>query len=134
NLYMVHFPPGVSITNSSGQHSCEVFCAYHGTYVYNGQDVYYGVIPDQGGPCAGVCGGNSQTVNNLTSVTSHELAEAISDPAVGLSAGLGRPLAWYNWLGGEMGDLCNAQQAQVWMSGSAYPVQKLWSNSAGGCV
>ena len=56
NYYPVHFPSGVTITAPDGSRSCQVFCAYHGTYVRNGVNVNYGVVPDQGGGCAGGCG------------------------------------------------------------------------------
>lgn len=36
NYYPVHFPAGVTITAPDGSRSCQVFCAYHGTYVRNG--------------------------------------------------------------------------------------------------
>jgi hypothetical protein len=135
NLYMVHFPAGVSITDSGGNKSCVVFCAYHGTYVYNGQDVYYGIIPDLGsGGCQRGCGG-STVVNNTTSVVSHEYTEAVTDPAVGLATVYGPPLGWYNSSLGEIGDICNGQQTTAVLGdGKTYTVQKEFSNSAGACV
>src|SRR5205823_5337276 len=57
--YPFHFPPGTTVTDTGGTASCTQWCAYHGTFVHNGQDVYYGIIPDQGGSCAGGCGSNS---------------------------------------------------------------------------
>lgn len=135
NLYMVHFPPGTSITAPDNSRSCVVFCAYHGTYVRNGVNVNYGVMPDQGGGCAGGCGTNPQRVNNLTSVTSHELIEAVTDPAVGLATVFGPPLAWYDKVNGEIGDICNAQQGTiVGGDGVTYTVQKEFSNAAKDCV
>jgi hypothetical protein len=135
NLYMVHFPAGVTVTDSGGNKSCVVFCAYHGTYVRNGQDVYYGIIPDLGsGGCQSGCGG-STVVNNTTSVTSHEFAEAVTDPAVGLANVYGPPLGWYNSSKGEIGDICNGQQTSATLGdGKTYTVQKLWSNKANACV
>jgi hypothetical protein len=135
NLYMVHFPAGVSITDSSGNKSCVVFCAYHGTYVRNGQNVYYGIVPDLGsGGCQSGCG-TSTVVNNTTSVTSHEFAEAVTDPAVGLASTYSAPLGWYNKTYGEIGDICNGQQATTTLGdGSTYTVQKLWSNKSSACV
>ncbi|KAJ3086486.1 hypothetical protein HK100_008684 [Physocladia obscura] len=139
--FPIHFPSGYTVT-SSGEASCVVFCAYHGTVDIsstsnnNGQTyLYYGVIPDQGGSCAGGCGSNSQTVNNLFSVSSHELAEAITDPAVGVATTYASPLAWYNTNNGEIGDICNAEQSTtVGRDGVTYVIQKLWSNSAKSCV
>ncbi len=135
NYYPVHFPSGVSITAPDGSKSCVVFCAYHGTYVRNGVNVNYGVIPDQGGGCAGGCGSNSQRVNNLDSVSSHELIEATTDPAVGLATVIGSPLAWYDPNNGEIGDICNAQQGTtVGRDGVTYVIQLEFSNSANNCV
>jgi len=133
--YPVHFPSGMSITAPDGSQSCVVFCAYHGTFrAANGVSVNYGVIPDQGtGGCATGCGTNSQRVNNLTSVASGELAEAATDPAVGLATTLGPPLAWYDPNNGEIGDICNAQQGTTTINAHVYTTQKVWSNSMNAC-
>lgn len=136
NLYMVHFPPGVSVTNSQGQASCSVFCAYHGTYKRNNQDVYYGIMPDQGsGGCQNGCGSSSIIARNTTEVASHEFAEAVTDAAVGLATTISAPLAWYNSAGGEIGDLCNGVLGYAKLGdGNTYAVQQLWSNKVGACV
>ncbi len=130
-LYMVYFPPGMSI-DMSGSGSCQVFCAYHSSFVNGSTEINYGVIPDQGGACAGGCGGDPSQFNNETSVSSHEMIEAVTNPAVGLATGNtpAAPLGWYDAANGEIGDICNAEQAQV----SGYTVQRLWSNSRGLCV
>jgi hypothetical protein len=128
-LYMVHFPPGITIDQGGGNLSCQVFCAYHGTYTRNNQYVYYGVIPDLGGSCASGCGGGTQD-QNTTSVSSHELIEAVTDPAVGLATANASPLAWYDTTNGEIGDICNAQQATV----AGFTVQKEFSNQAKDCI
>jgi hypothetical protein len=130
-LYMVYFPPGLNV-DLDGSGSCQVFCAYHNTFMNGGKEVNYGVIPDQGGSCAGGCGGNADQFNNETSVSSHELIEAVTDPAVGLVTGNTpqAPLGWYDGTYGEIGDICNAVQAQV----GSYTVQRVWSNSRGLCV
>ena len=86
-----HGPQGISI-DLDGAGACSVFCAYHNTCVRNGQNVYYGGSPDQGGSCAGGCGGDPSQFNNTTSVTSHELIEAVTDAAVGLATGQSAPL------------------------------------------
>ncbi|KAJ3062496.1 hypothetical protein HDU98_001609 [Podochytrium sp. JEL0797] len=141
NTYFpIHFGPGISITQGGGG-SCTVFCAYHGTIdistLKNAGTKYlmYGVIPDQGGKCAGVCGSNPIAVNNLFSVSSHELAEAVTDPAVGVCTVYAPPLGWYSSVYGEIGDICNAQQGTtVGIDGNSYVIQKLYSNSAKACV
>jgi hypothetical protein len=88
-LYMIFFPPGKTITQG-GSSSCVAggFCAYHGTTstLLNGKNVLYGVMPDmQSGLCStGGCG-NAGVFGNYTSVTSHELTEAITDADIGIA-------------------------------------------------
>ncbi|KAI9202687.1 uncharacterized protein BJ171DRAFT_626361 [Polychytrium aggregatum] len=137
--YPIHFAPGYSIS-MGGDSSCVQFCAYHGTIdvsdISSTKYLYYGVMPDQGGSCAGGCGSNPSTLNNLQSVSSHELVEALTDAAVGVATGstISAPIAWYNSANGEIGDLCNAQQGSViGTDGNSYVVQKQWSNSHNGC-
>jgi hypothetical protein len=128
NLYMVHFPPGVTIVQKDGSASCQVFCAYHSTFVHKGVNVYYGVLPDFGGACAHGCGAASQLANT-TAASSHELGEAITDAAVGLASSFAAPLAWYDEANGEIGDVCVGQTANV----SGFTVQQLWSNTKSSC-
>ncbi|KAJ3268453.1 hypothetical protein HDV01_002732 [Terramyces sp. JEL0728] len=108
NTYFpIHFKSGVDITQG-GSGSCEVFCAYHGTIAYNGGYIFYGVIPDQGGSCAG---------------------------AVGLATANAAPLAWYDSNNGEIGDICNAQQGKITGGdGKTYTVQTEWSNKKKSCI
>jgi hypothetical protein len=129
-IYMVSFPKGKTITQG-GSASCVVFCAYHGTFKRNGQNVYYGVLPDMspGSGCDLGCGGNTW-FNNQTSVASHELIETITDAEVGLATVVGPPLAWYDPNNGEIGDICNAQQGSI----AGFTVQTEWSNQAGACI
>ncbi|KAJ3039210.1 hypothetical protein HDU99_010249, partial [Rhizoclosmatium hyalinum] len=129
----------ITITQG-GSASCSVFCAYHGTIDISSLNVgtkylFYGVMPDQGGSCAGGCGSNPSQVNNMFSVASHELAEAVTDAAVGLATVIGSPLAWYDQTNGENGDICNAQQGTtVGGDGVTYVVQKTWSNADNACL
>ena len=123
-LYATHFAPGINIT-MQGQGSCQVFCAYHGSFTHNGTNVYYSVLPDQGGSCAGGCGSDPSLFNNTTSVSSHELVEATTDADVGQNN-----LAWYDDTNGEIGDICNAEQGSV----CGYTVQKEWSNQSNSCI
>jgi hypothetical protein len=138
--YPVHFPAGMSIAGPAGNGtSCVQFCAYHGTFQVRNSagaiiNINYGVVPDQGGGCAGGCGANPSRVNNLTSVASHELIEATTDPAVGLATAIGAPLAWYDPTNGEIGDICNAQQGTTTGNGHSYVIQLEFSNAANNCV
>lgn len=137
-LYMIFFPPGKTITQG-GSSSCVAggFCAYHGTTstLLNGKNVLYGVMPDmQSGLCStGGCG-NAGVFGNYTSVTSHELTEAITDAYVGIATTFAPPLAWYDMVNGEIGDICNGQQGTYVANGTSYTIQLEFSNAANNCV
>ncbi len=130
--YAVFFPLGKSICDAG---SCSLvaggFCAYHGTFLRNGIDVTYQVMPD----VSGISGcGNSTDLGNTTSVLSHELTETITDPNVGLATVYGPPLAWYDATNGEIGDICNAQQGSfVGTDSVTYVLQSEFSNSRANC-
>jgi hypothetical protein len=129
-LYMVHFPAGVSI-DMEGNLSCQQFCAYHGTFMSGGKNVYYGVMPDFSGGCQ-ACGGTSDKLQNTTIVSSHELVEAITDPAIGLANATqnGALLAWYDDQYGEIGDVCQSEAGLV----GGWAVQAEYSMQAGSCI
>jgi hypothetical protein len=137
-IYMIYFPPGKTITQG-GSSSCSGggFCAYHGTTssTLNGKNILYGVLPDMqaGSGCATGCG-TSSTFGNYTSVTSHELTEAITDADVGIATTFAAPLAWYDMTNGEIGDICNGQQGSYTANGTTYVIQLEFSNAASNCV
>jgi hypothetical protein len=87
----------------------------------------------EGSGCDTGCGGGG-AVERVTSVASHELVEAVTDPEVGLASGLKAPLAWYDEAGGEIGDLCNGKTGRLKSKRASYLVQKEWSNAARACV
>lgn len=147
-LYMIFFPSGVTIEGTEGT-SCITFCAYHGTTngTFNSKPVLYGVHPDfQAGSGCDVGCGASTTFGNNTTVSSHELAEAITDADVGLfnsffgtctanPASPGCPIAWLDPNSGEeIGDLCDGQQGQYTVNGTPYIIQLEFSNAALNCV
>jgi subtilisin-like proprotein convertase family protein len=129
-IYMTYFPTGKTITQG-GSSSCVQFCAYHGTFLRNGNSTYYGVMPSlgTGSGCETGCG-SSTVFNNTTSVSSHELIEAVTDGEVGLATQIGPPLAWYNSAQGEIGDICNAQQGTI----AGFTVQKEYDNATSSCI
>jgi hypothetical protein len=133
-IYMIHFPLKTTI-DLGGARSCQTFCAYHSTLSKGGQSVYYSVLPfmGTGSGCEGGCGSATKDLDNQSSVSSHELVEAITDGEIGLVTGsIGKPAAWYDPTNGEIGDICNAEQGTL--PGTTYIVQKEWSNKAGACV
>jgi hypothetical protein len=114
-LYFIYVPPGVRVV-MGGSASCQAFCGYHNAI---GGNTYYAVMPYPG--CSGCTGGLS-VFDALTSTSSHELCEAITDPVPGEG--------WYDDTNGEVGDICAWQTKKV----GKYTVQLEWSNKAGRCV
>ena len=114
-LYFVFLPNGVTVVQGNSS-SCQAFCGYHDSF---GQNVYYAVMPYPG--CSG-CVGGLPLFDALTSTTSHELCEAITDPIPGQG--------WYDDNNGEIGDIC------AWKTRTLgnYTIQLEWSNRAGACV
>ena len=115
SLYFVYLPPGTAVV-AGGTRSCQGFCGYHDVFDGN---VFYAVLPYPG--CQG-CTGTLAVFDALTSVSSHELCEAITDPVPGQG--------WYDDVNGEIGDICAWQTRVV----DGYTVQLEWSNSSGSCI
>jgi len=129
-LFMVHFPAGVDIS-MSGSQSCQQFCAYHSSFTHGSGSVYYGVMPDFSGACAS-CGGEQTVFNSTTVVASHEVAEAMTDPNIGVANATQdeKQLGWYDDTYSEIGDVCQGQSVTF----DGYRVTTLWSNQHNACI
>jgi len=121
-LYFVYLPPNVTLTGAAdagGGTSCIDFCGYHWFITGTNPEIFYAAMPFPN--CNGCLGGLSQ-IQALTSVSSHELCEAITDP--------GYPSGWNNTSVGEIGDICAWQTAVI----GNFTIQKEWSNAQGICA
>lgn len=132
-IYMIYFPPGVTINVGRGVNSCQRggFCAYHSNVFSGSLQVPYGVFPDfsQGGCAPGLGCGNDTPFQNLTTASSHELAEAVSDVDGGSAPNFAPPLGWADQnTGEEIGDFCVGDTTQITVNGNLYVVQGLASN------
>jgi hypothetical protein len=114
-LYFVYLPSGVQVVQG-GSASCQSFCGYHDTF---GNNIFYAVEPYPG--CAGCTGGLS-VFDALTTTSSHELCEAITDPIPGQG--------WYDDANGEIGDICAWKTRQL----GNYTIQLEWSNKSNSCI
>jgi len=114
-LYFLYVPPNVRVVQG-GSASCQAFCGYHNDI--NGQ-IFYAVMPYPG--CSG-CTGGLQQFDALTSTSSHELCEAITDPIPGKG--------WYDDVHGEIGDICAWKTKKI----NNYVVQLEWSNAENKCL
>jgi hypothetical protein len=114
SLYFVYLPPNCVVTLGTAR-SCQVFCGYHN---HIDQSVFYAAEPYI--TCLGCTFGT--ILDSLTKVSSHELAEAVTDPALD---------AWFDDSGGgEIGDICNSSTTHL----GGYLVQNQWSNAQSACA
>jgi hypothetical protein len=114
-LYFVFAPPGTTVVQG-GSSSCQQFCGYHDAI---GSRIFYAVMPFP--DCPGCLGGLAQ-LDALTSTSSHELCEAITDPIPGQG--------WYDDANGEIGDICAWKSKKL----GKFEVQLEWSNRADKCL
>lgn len=115
SLYFIFLPPGTQV-EQGGSASCTDFCGYHDATADN---IFYATMPYPN--CAG-CEGGLSALEALTSTSSHELCEAITDPVPGQG--------WYDDANGEVGDICAWKTKKL----NGYTVQLEWSNEAEACV
>lgn len=119
-LYVVFVQPNVAINLGAGQGTTQQgILGYHGAFSGpGGAAVHYAVIAYPGGAAGNSSLGTSAN-DQLTAVTSHELAEAVTDPNVNYST-----LGWYDPQRGEIGDITeNNPSAYVRLNG--YLVQEV---------
>jgi hypothetical protein len=113
-LYFVFIQPG-ALSQFDTQNS---FGGHHRSFTNGGNTYYYAVIPLS--LATAPTGSFQQTFPGITSVASHELAEAITDPILNTGWDQG------NSAGAEIGDLCNGMNQNY----HGYNVQELYSNAA----
>lgn len=123
-LYVIYVEPSVRVQLGSAS-SVNAFLGYHGAFAGTTStgapiDIHYAVIPAPGtpNPTPG-SQGFSSAFNEDTAVTSHELAEAVTDPNVNY-----KTLGWYDdRLNGEIGDLTRQTSTILGANGVTYEVQ-----------
>jgi len=105
------------------------WCAYHGAVSADPNITYTNLpyITDAGASCGeDSVNGSSGTLDGVSIVEGHELAEAITDPLLN---------AWYDSAGAEIGDKCAwINLHNISTSGGSFAVQPLWNNAVGGCA
>jgi hypothetical protein len=122
-VYVLFYPAETSVTGL-----CTTYLGYHSnSFLSDGTQFAYAVIPR----CPN--SGASQ-LDFVTWVSSHELAEAATDPFF-----FGAPAykdasdyAWQQWNGGggEVGDMCSFRPGSTWRDPElGYLMQRIWSNA-----
>lgn len=137
-LYVVFSGPGVNLGGGFGSQ----YCAYHGHFSSNGQDVKYAVMPydaDFVSGCTALSGSpnNDFAADAEVNTLAHETEETTTDEDLN---------AWYDRRGNENADKCawtfgttyktsNGSTANMSIGGKDYLVQRNWVNAGnGGCL
>jgi hypothetical protein len=105
------------------------FGGYHDAITLNNMtNVPYAVVPR----CANIEGVIGGSIDDVTSATSHELAEGTTDPYIDAYTTVDTAHRYWSTLlgGGEIGDLCalNLGSYVKFSELPAYYVQRIWSN------
>jgi hypothetical protein len=123
-LYFVYLAPGLK----DGWDVANTDAAHHGSFVmlpgtFLQRTVYYAVVP------------NYSSFASMTAYSSHELAEAVTDPDVRLT-NTGWDYSHGAWYGkpAEIGDGLESQTVAFKANGTTYTVQKEWSNYFGKAI
>ena len=132
-IYAVFSAGGVNL----GGGAFSQYCAYHGNFQYNGQDVIYAVMPYNAysTSCeAQTTGPNNDPADAEVNTLTHEIEEANTDPDLN---------AWYDRRGYENADKCawtfgtthtatNGALYNVTFGGHNWLIQRQWKNSGRG--
>jgi hypothetical protein len=106
-LYVVYVQPNVAVNLGGGQGTTQQgILGYHTAFVgANGAPIRYAVVVTPSGAAGNSVLPEATTVlDQLTAVTSHELAEAVTDPDINSNVNGGR-LGWFDPQRGEIGDI-----------------------------
>jgi hypothetical protein len=106
-LYVVYVEPDVAVNLGLGQGTTQQgILGYHTAFVgTNGAPIRYAVVVSPGGAARNsVLPEATTAIDQLTAVTSHELAEAVTDPDINSNVNNGR-LGWFDPQRGEIGDV-----------------------------
>lgn len=120
------FIPSTSYSSSGTSTSCGgpnlAYCAYHGHFSWNGNDVKYSIEPYPS--CSGCKVTGWSDAQNQEHFVCHETREAVTDPDLD---------AWYDRRGYEADDKC-AWSPTPFIGTGGFGYQYQWSNADSGCV
>ena len=136
-VYLVFTGSGVNLGGGFGSQ----YCAYHGHFSWNGNDVKYAAQPydwDFPSGCSALSGSpnNDSPADATVNTIAHETEEAATDPDLN---------AWYDRQGAENADKCawtfgttfttsNGATANMTLGGKNFLIQRNWVNAgSGGC-
>ncbi|HTR55079.1 MAG TPA: hypothetical protein VMJ10_30545 [Kofleriaceae bacterium] len=121
-VYALYFPDTTTVANT-----CTAgLAAYHSSFMLGSTPVSYAVIPRCGVQY------NQDPLDELTALSSHELAESATDPQLQSSPAYATAsdYGWQSWSGGgEIADLCQYMPGSVLVEPElGHLVERVWSN------
>ena len=125
-IYTIYYPSSTTIT-LMGDTSCSTFGGYHNEVTIGATRVVYAVMPR--------CSTGGSDLDYLTSASTHEFIEAVTDPHPFTGAAFNQPdddhLVWALFPISEVGDMCAFNTgAEVNLLEIGAVVQRSWSNKA----
>jgi hypothetical protein len=139
-VYMIFFPHNVIwAAPNNGGNSGVTFCSYNNTANTTPPTIYGTIIDTFSGAGMTGCGSNSTAFENETQLAALTLADAVTDPDIGLVGNtLAAPAGWYydNINGGQTGNLCDdgSPGPTITVGGRPWSVAWLFSNKQNACV
>ena len=129
NVYVIFYPSTTTVTlNSAGWTLCKNNLGYHES-IPGSPPTVYAVVPD----CGPVPTRTTTALDSVTSIASHELIEAATDPLWSSFAWVTLDAAHAVWSfdpGVEVGDMCAFQPQSYQRLVGSYVVQRSWSNAS----
>ena len=122
-VYVLYYPDATTVATT-----CTAsLAAYHSSFIFGTMPVSYAVIPRCGVQY------NQDPLDELTALSSHELAESATDPQFPSSPAYATA-SDYGWQslfgGGEIADLCQYLPGSVLVEPQlGYLVERVWSNT-----
>jgi hypothetical protein len=130
NIYVIFYPSSTTVTfKAYGWTLCENNLGYHDNTA--NPQLVYAVIPD----CGPVMGRTTTPLDSITSIASHEIVEAVTDPFATTETPAWATLdmqhaVWELSPGSEIGDLCAFQPQSYQRIVGSYVIQRMWSNAS----
>jgi hypothetical protein len=116
-VYMINFPANVQVqlAGTPGPESCVDFCSANTTLVRNALNVALGIVMDYsaGSGCGLGCGSAPSALSLATVNAGNALANAVTDPQLGLADTVARPLAWLDSNTGQVAEFCGSTETTL---------------------
>ena len=133
-VYMINFPANVQVqlAGTPAPKSCVDFCSANTTLVRNALNVALGIVMDYstGSGCDLGCGSAPSALKLATVNAGNALANAVTDPQLGLADNVARPLAWIDSSTGQVAEFCGLTETTLTSTDGlrTWTIGEIWSS------